>query len=265
MNKLLFHVDAFTAEPFQGNPAGVMISSGVLTEEFMQTLAAELNLSETAFLSPQDGGYRIRFYTPETEIELCGHATLSAAHILYENELVQAEAPLRLFSRAGELMVSYDSGLIIMDFPAYKLKKVEISDELKKVSGLNAIELFHCDYDWYLARLGSEKEVLDAEPDFCKLKKSKYRNLIITAATKEEGIDFVVRCFVPGMGINEDPVTGSAHCALTPYWAGVTGKSEFTSYQASKRGGYLSLRLEEKRVIIAGNAVTIMQSELLAF
>ena len=117
MNNLLYHVDAFTSEPYRGNPAGVMISSGALTDEFMQTLAAELNLSETAFLTPQDGGFRIRFYTPETEIDLCGHATLSAAHILYENELVPTESPIRLFSKAGELKTVYNKGLIIMDFP----------------------------------------------------------------------------------------------------------------------------------------------------
>jgi len=138
MNNLLYHVDAFTSEPYKGNPAGVMISSGVLTEEYMQTLAAELNLSETAFLTPREGGFGIRFFTPETEIDLCGHATLSAAHILYETGLVKPETELHFFSKAGELVVVYNNGLIIMDFPAYKLKKIEIADDLEEASGIKA-------------------------------------------------------------------------------------------------------------------------------
>ena len=265
MNNLLYHVDAFTTEPYKGNPAGVMISSGELTEEYMQSLASELNLSETAFLSPQEGGFKIRFYTPETEVDLCGHATLSAAHILYETKLIEQEVEIRFFSNAGELLVVYNNGLIIMDFPAYKLKKVEIEKELEEATGLKALELYHCDYDWYLALLKDEKEVIEANPDFARLKLSKYSNLIVTALSGNENIDFVVRCFVPGMGINEDPVTGSAHCALTPFWAGKTEKTEFTSFQASKRGGYLRLKHDGDRVGIAGNAVTILKSELITF
>jgi len=265
MNNLLYHVDAFTSEAYKGNPAGVMITSGVMTEEYMQTLAAELNLSETAFLSPQEGGFRIRYYTPECEIDLCGHATLSAAHVLYENGLVSPETELRFFSKAGELVVLNNNGLIIMDFPVYKLKKVEITKDLKEAGNIDAVELYHCDYDWYLALLKSEKEVIEAKPDFEKLRLSSYRNLMVTAASGHEKIDFIVRCFVPGMGINEDPVTGSAHCALTPFWSSKTGRNEFTSFQASKRGGYLGLKLEGDRVKIAGNAVTILKSELVSF
>lgn len=265
MNNVLFHVDAFTSEPYKGNPAGVLISSGALTEEYMQTLATELNLSETAFLTPQEGGYRIRFYTPETEIELCGHASLSSAHILYETGIVSKDSEVIFFSKAGELNIAYENGLIIMNFPSYKLKKEDISDELLEASGIKPTELFHCDYDWYLARLDSEKEVIKASPDFAKLKKTKYGNLIVTSKSELDDIDFIVRCFVPGMGINEDPVTGSAHCALTPYWAGVTGNNEFTSFQASKRGGYLRVKLIGDRVMIAGNAVTILKSELMIF
>lgn len=265
MNNLLYHVDAFTSEPYKGNPAAVMISSGALTEEYMQTLAAELNLSETAFLTPQDGGFRIRFYTPECEIDLCGHATLSAAHIIYEAGLAEPATELHFFSKAGELTVQNSNGLIIMDFPVYKLEKVKTDKVLNEASGLAPLELYKCDYNWYLALLKTEKEVINAAPDFNKLKETKYANLIVTAQSEHKEIDFLVRCFVPGMGINEDPVTGSAHCALTPFWAKKMDKNEFTSFQASKRGGYLRLKLAGERVYIAGNAVTILKSEILSF
>lgn len=262
MNNIIYHVDAFTSEPFTGNPAGVLITSGALTEEYMQLMAAELNLSETAFLTPQNGGYRIRFYTPETEIDLCGHATLSAAHMLYELGLVSTDSVIFFDSKAGPLEVSVTDNLYILNFPVYSLEKIDIPDELVKASGLKPLELYRSDYDWHLALLATEKELTDASPDFSALKKSGFGNLIITAESNHENIDFVVRCFVPGMGINEDPVTGSAHCALTPFWTARTGRDEFTSYQASKRGGYLRVKLDGERVYIAGNAVTIMQSEL---
>ncbi len=262
MNNLLYHVDAFTTEPYKGNPAGVMISSGELTEEYMQSLASELNLSETAFLSPQEGGFKIRFYTPETEVDLCGHASLSAAHILYETKLIEKEVEIHFFSNAGELLVVYNNGLIIMDFPAYKLKKVEIEKELEEATGLKALELYHCDYDWYLALLKDEKEVIEANPDFARLKLSKYSNLIVTALSGNENIDFVVRCFVPGMGINEDPVTGSAHCTLIPYWSGRLGKSDLRALQLSPRCGELFLEDRGDRVCIAGEAVLFLTGEI---
>ena len=262
MNNIIYHVDAFTSEPFTGNPAGVFITSGALTEEYMQLIAAELNLSETAFLTPQNGGYRIRYYTPENEIDLCGHATLSAAHMLYELGIVSPESDILFESKAGPLQVSQQDSLYILDFPVYSLEKIDVPDELVKASGLKPIELYRSDYEWYLALLEKESDVVAADPDFGALKRTGFGNLIITAASDHANIDFIVRCFVPGMGINEDPVTGSAHCALTPFWAARTGQDEFTSFQASRRGGYLRVKLQGDRVYIAGNAVTILQSEL---
>ena len=138
-----------------------------------------------------------------------------------------------------------------------------MSNELVSASGINPLELYKSNYNWYLAVLENEKDVIDAAPDFGLLKKSKYGNLIITSKSANENIDFIVRCFVPGLGIDDDPVTGSAHCALVPYWTKVMGKEEFTSYQASKRGGYLRVKADGDRVIIAGNAITILKSELL--
>ncbi len=263
MNNIIYHVDAFTSEPFKGNPAGVFITSGELVEDYMQAIAAEINLSETAFLSPAENGFRIRFYTPETEIDLCGHATLSAAHILYELGIVPPETILKFFSRAGELNVQNSNNMIIMDLPAYKFKKKKLPDDFKEICNFIPGEFYKCDHNWHMAILKKEEELINASPDFTRLKKSDYSNLIITADSSDENIDFIVRCFVPGMGINEDPVTGSAHCALTPYWSAKTGKKQFTSYQASKRGGYLRVGLAEDRVHIAGNAVTIFRSELM--
>ncbi len=263
MNNIIYHVDAFTSEPFKGNPAGVFITSGELVEDYMQAIAAELNLSETAFLSPQDDGFRIRFYTPETEIDLCGHATLSAAHIIYELGIVPPETILKFDSKAGILSVQTINDLIVMNLPVYNYKKETLPEDFKETTGLSPSEFYKCDSNWYMALLKDENELINAAPDFGKLKAAKYANLIITSPTKNEKIDFLVRCFVPGMGINEDPVTGSAHCALTPFWTEKTGKSEFTSYQASLRGGYLRVRMNEGRVQIAGNAVTIFRSEMM--
>jgi PhzF family phenazine biosynthesis protein len=264
MNNIIYHVDAFTSEPFSGNPAGVFITSGELVDEYMQTIAAELNLSETAFLTPVDDGFKIRFYTPEAEIDLCGHATLSAAHILYEQEIVPRDTILKFESKAGILSVQNINGLIVMDFPLYKYEKVDIPEDFNENTGLSPKELYKCDYNWFMAILDNEQDIIDASPDFTKLKSSAYNHLIITALSAKKDIDFIVRCFVPGLGINEDPVTGSAHCALTPYWADITSKKEFTSYQASSRGGFLRVGLDGETVRIAGNAITILQSELKA-
>lgn len=262
MNNIIYHVDAFTSEPYSGNPAGVFISSGELMEDYMQAIAAELNLSETAFLTPQNDGFRIRFYTPEAEIDLCGHATLSSAHILFELGIVPPETILKLNSKAGILQVQNINGLIVMDLPVYKYEKEVLPPDFTEICGLSPVEFYKCDYNWYMAVLDKEEDVINASPDFNRLKNSKYSALIITALSANENIDFIVRCFVPGLGINEDPVTGSAHCALTPYWIAKTGKKELTSFQASKRGGYLRLGAEENRVRVAGNAVTILKSEL---
>jgi len=262
MNNIIYHVDAFTSEPFSGNPAGVLISSGELVDDYMQAIAAELNLSETAFLTPQNDGFRIRFYTPEAEIDLCGHATLASAHILYEQGIVPPETILKFDSKAGILQVQNINGLIVMDLPVYKFEKEDIPVDFTEISGLSPSEFYKCDHNWYMAILEKEEDVINAQPDSASLKNSKYGALIITAMSANENIDFIVRCFVPGLGINEDPVTGSAHCALTPYWSGKTDKKEFTSYQASKRGGYLRVGIDGNRVRVAGNAITILRSEM---
>ena len=260
---IIYHVDAFTDEPFKGNPAGVMITKNEIDTSSMQLIAAEMNLSETAFLNRIDGGYRIRFYTPESEIDLCGHATLSSAHILYETGQVGSEEPIKLFSKAGELLIRRSGNRIIMNFPAYTLKKVDIPEAFMEAVGFRALELYECDYGWKLALLESEDNVRSAVPDSGALKKAGLGSLIITAPGKSPGYDFVVRCFVPELGVYEDPVTGSAHCALTPFWSGKTGRSEFRSLQVSKRTGRLEVKLLGNRVEITGEAITVMKASLL--
>lgn len=261
--KIIYHVDAFASEPFKGNPAGVMISDSEVNPVMMQLIASEMNLSETAFLNRVSDGYRIRFYTPASEIDLCGHATLSSAHILFENGLVPEKDTIKFYSKAGELYVRKSGKLIVMDFPVYSVSRIDVPDNIAEITGFPVQELYECSYGWKLALLESEDMVKRAAPDQAKLLKGGFGDLIITAKGNPPKYDFVVRCFVPELGIYEDPVTGSAHCALAPFWKTKTGREEFISYQVSKRRGKLKVKLVGKRVEISGEAITIMRSEML--
>ncbi|MCA1756627.1 MAG: PhzF family phenazine biosynthesis protein [Bacteroidales bacterium] len=261
MGKTIYQVDAFTSTPFKGNPAGVMIWDTLPTEEYMHNIAMEMNLSETAFLSPDNGRFKIRFYTPEKEIDLCGHATLSSAHILFEQGM--AADNIEFISKAGPLHIRKEGDLIVMNFPKYSYSRREIPEELIRGAGFTPQELYDCDYDWKLALLKDEMEVRDARPDFNAIREAGFGDLMITAPSSSREYDFVVRCFVPEMGIDEDPVTGSAHCALTPFWSEKLGRKSFRSYQASARGGYLDVSIKGDRVEIAGTAVTVMKGEFL--
>lgn len=261
MRRTIYQVDAFTKTPFRGNPAGVMICDTLPGQEFMHNIAMEMNLSETAFLCPDNGRFKIRFHTPEKEIDLCGHATLSSAHILFEQGM--ATDNIEFSSKAGPLHIRREGGLIVMNFPKYSLSRRDIPDELVRGAGFTPLELYDCDYNWKLALLKDEEEVRNACPDFNAIRKAGFGDLIITALSSSSDYDFVVRCFVPEMGIDEDPVTGSAHCALTPFWSEKAGRKNFRSYQASSRGGYLDVSLKSDRVEIAGSAVTVMKGEFL--
>ncbi len=261
MKKIIFQVDAFTSEPFKGNPAGVYITDNILPDKLMQNIAMEMNLSETAFVTPQDKGFRIRFYTPASEIELCGHATLSASHILYETGKADPDEKIDFHSKAGILNTRTEKGKIVMNLPVYGLKRIGIPPGLSKNTGLEPLELYQSDYNWKLLLMKTDEEVKNASPESSALIKAGLGQLIITAVSSDRKYDFVVRCFVPGLGIAEDPVTGSAHCALTPFWSMKSGKKEFRSFQASKRTGELFVRLSGDRVEVAGEAVTIMKSE----
>jgi PhzF family phenazine biosynthesis protein len=260
--KIIYQVDAFTPEPFKGNPAGVCILENEPSLEWMQNVAMEMNLSETAFVFPDKDGLKIRFYTPEAEIDLCGHATLSSSHILYENGYVKNNEEIRFSSKAGELFIRKNGDWVIMNFPAYPLEKMIITSKFNDLIGITPIELYRAGQGWKLALLNSETEVRNLKPSFHLMKNSEFGDLIVTAPSSDPEYDFCVRCFAPALGIDEDPVTGSAHCALVPFWHAKTGKTDFISHQISKRGGVLKVALKGNRVEISGQAKTILKAEL---
>lgn len=265
MNLPFHQVHAFTREPGRGNPAGVyLLPEGELDtplseDEYLQLLAIDRRLPETGFVRPRPEGYSLRWFTPKTELTLCGHGTLAAAHVLWEQGLLDPHAPAHFYTTAGLLSVRLlGDGWIEMDFPAFPLTSATLPEAV--TATFAAREVYFAG-DRYLVVLGTETEVRAYAPDFEILKNHR---LIITApadatpAAAEGGnLDFVSRYFGVPLGVNEDPVTGSAHCALAPYWAARLGKTDLTAYQASSRGGYLKLRLEGDRVKIAGQAITV--------
>lgn len=261
--KIIYQVDAFTTKPFKGNPAAVCVLDREPDSEWMQNIAMEMNLSETAFVIPQKNLFLIRFFTPEAEMKLCGHATLSSAHILYETGLVNSNKEIRFSSGAGELYIRKEGDWITMNFPAYALEKIAQTAEFERVTGTVAQELFKTGFGWTLALLKNEREVREMKPLFSLMKNSVFGDLIVTAASEDPAFDFCVRCFAPAVGIDEDPVTGSAHCALVPFWSERTGKHSFNSHQVSRREGILKVSLNGNRVEISGQALTIFKAELM--
>ena len=261
MKNTIYQVDAFTSEPFRGNPACVLITDNKIDPVLMQNIAMEMNVSETAFVTLQS--FNIRYFTPLSEVDLCGHATLSASHILYETGLVRPGDTIRFHSNAGELIVRKQGSRIIMNFPVYSLNKIGIPDSFRKATGIDALELYQSEYGWKLVLVESEEAVKNAKPNPDLIRNAGLGELIVTAVSSSPEYDFVVRCFVPDLGIGEDPVTGSAHCALAPFWNMKTGKKEFRSFQASDRSGELEVKLEGSRVEIAGEAITVLKAELL--
>ncbi|OFY64718.1 MAG: hypothetical protein A2V64_11320 [Bacteroidetes bacterium RBG_13_43_22] len=260
--KIIYQVDAFTTEPFKGNPAGVCILKKEAAERWMQNVAAEMNLSETAFITPDNQAFKIRFFTPEAEMPLCGHATLSSAHILFEKGVVEKNREITFLSKAGKLVVRYENGWLTMNFPSYPVRPVKTPEGIDRIIGITPAELYRTDHGWSFAVLRNEKEVRELKPDFTAMKNSEFGDLIVTASSDDTTFDFCVRCFAPAVGINEDPVTGSAHCALVPFWHERTGRTEFVSHQVSKRGGILKVAHKGKRVEISGQAITVMKIEI---
>jgi PhzF family phenazine biosynthesis protein len=259
---IIYQVDAFTIEPYKGNPAGVCILDKEPSVEWMQNIAMEMNLSETAFVFQKENDRLIRFYTPEAEIHLCGHATLSASHILYEAGYVKSNDEIRFSSKAGELIIKKNGEWITMNFPTYPLEKMTIPSEFNDLIGITPKELHRSGFGWTLALLNTETEVKSLKPQFSQMKNSEFGDLIVTAPSSDPVYDFCVRCFAPAYGIDEDPVTGSAHCALVPFWHNKTGRTDFISHQISKRGGVLKVSLKGDRVEISGQAKTIFKAEL---
>lgn len=263
-SKNIYQVDAFTNQPFKGNPAGVCISDQEPETEWMQNVAMEMNLSETTFVIPEKDSYKIRYFTPVAEMKLCGHATLSASHILYETGMVKQDEEIIFNSKAGELRIIKTGEWIKMNFPAYPLEKLEETEEFEKITGAKAAELFKAGFGWTLALLANETEVKNMKPDFTLMKNSIFGDLIVTAKSDDPAFDFCVRCFAPAVGIDEDPVTGSAHCALAPFWFEKTSRKHFNSHQISRREGILKVSLLDNRVEISGQAITVFKADLFA-
>jgi predicted PhzF superfamily epimerase YddE/YHI9 len=248
-----FHVDAFTGRMFAGNPAGVCPLADWLPTETMQRIAAENNLAETAFFVPRDASFELRWFTPAVEVELCGHATLASAHVLFEH-LALRESIVRFQTRSGTLAVHRDGDRLTLDFPAWPAKACSVPPEL--IGGLGATPNFVAKSRDFFAVFESERDVRSLRPNMAALEKLDSLGVIVTAPGDD--CDFVSRFFAPAAGVPEDPVTGSAHCTLTPYWAERLGKSSMEAKQISSRGGEIHCELHGDRVRLTGTAVTYM-------
>ena len=257
----LLQIDAFTDQPFRGNPAAVCLLDRERDAEWMQHVAAEMNLSETAFLLRTDDGWSLRWFTPAVEVDLCGHATLASAHALWSEKADDAST-LRFHTRSGLLTASRDGEWIELDFPAKREQRVDAPPELLDALGArDAVYVGKNQFD-YIVELRSEDDVRALQPDHAALRRLPVRGVIVTSRGANGKYDFVSRFFAPGSGVDEDPVTGSAHSCLAPYWSPRLGKDDFVAYQASKRGGFLRVRLAGDRVKMAGRAVTVLRGEL---
>lgn len=258
----IYQVDAFTDRPFTGNPAGVCILPEEASEEWMQAVAAEMNLSETAFLRPIEDGYGLRWFTPSAEVELCGHATLASAHVLWETGQLSPGREARFQTLSGLLTARRVGSRIEMDFPAEPASACQSPAGLEEALAIRPVFVGRNRMD-YLLEVASETELLSLEPDFGLLRRVEGRGFIVTSIPSTEDLDFVSRFFAPAMGVDEDPVTGSAHCCLGPFWGARLGKKEMKARQVSRRGGELTVKLAEERVLLSGSAITVMRCELL--
>jgi PhzF family phenazine biosynthesis protein len=261
MGVQIYQVDAFTAEPFAGNPAGVCILEAPREDGWMLEVAAEMNLSETAFLRRRGREFDLRWFTPAVEVDLCGHATLASAHVLWETGILDARATARFETRSGLLTATRRNAEIELDFPATPDAPAEAPPGLIAALGVEPDYVGKSAFD-YLVHVASENEVLAAAPDFARLGRLTARGVIVTSAASRAGYDFVSRFFAPAVGIDEDPVTGSAHCCLGPFWSRRLGKAELMAYQASTRGGTIRVTVAGDRVRLGGRAVTILRGEL---
>jgi PhzF family phenazine biosynthesis protein len=263
MGLTILQVDAFTDTPFFGNSAAVCFTAGPVDETWMKHIAREMNLSETAFVHPIEGGFSLRWLTPAIEVNLCGHATLAAAHTLWEEGIIARSEPVRFLTKSGWLIASIGGdGWIILDFPTQAVLRPAMLAEIQTLEtalGTTARSAWMNASDM-LVELESEQAVRELAPDFTRLKRFAVRGIIVTARATTPEYDFVSRFFAPAAGIDEDPVTGSAHCCLGPFWADRLGKTEFVAYQASERGGVLRVSIHGDRVFISGQAVTVLQA-----
>ena len=256
----IYHVNAFTRRPFAGNPAAVCLLGDMPGAGWMQNVAAQMNLSETAFLCPEADGFRLRWFTPAVEVDLCGHATLASAHVLWESGLLPEGEPARFLTRSGPLGARRQGPLIELDFPSCPARPASPPAELGEALGARLAWAGRNGSDW-LVEVRSEAELRGLAPDFRRLARVPVRGVIVTSRSSGE-YDFVSRFFAPASGVAEDPVTGSAHCCLGPFWGARLGKRELRAYQSSARGGEVHVRLAGERVLLGGEAVTVLRGEL---
>jgi PhzF family phenazine biosynthesis protein len=261
MSFLIFQVDAFTGEVFRGNPAGVCVYAGEKEAQWMQNVAAEMNLAETAFVSPRaDGGFELRWFTPECEVDLCGHATLATAHVLWETGLLPAGGQGQFYSRSGLLTADRLDGWIRLDFPAVTAEPASQTKTHERALGATPVEFLKHAFGT-LSLLESADVVRNLDPGLPALARTAGDIHIVTARGDSDEFDFVSRVFCPRIGIPEDPVTGAAHCCLGPFWKQRLGKDRFTAWQASKRGGTVVVEVRGGRVALEGQAVTVFRGE----
>jgi len=263
MNQSIIQVDAFTCTPFTGNPAAVCVLPTPQPDSWMQNVAQEMNLSETAFVVPQTDGFNLRWFTPTVEVPLCGHATLASAHVLWSEGHLSPDQPARFYTKSGLLIAQLQGEWIELDFPVNHSQPVTVPPEL--VSGLGVpIQSVWQNSLGYLVEIASEEMVRQIKPNFVLLKTLSISEVIVTSQTNSGSeYDFVSRFFAPGLGIDEDPVTGAAHCCLAPFWRDRLNQDEFLAYQASPRGGVVKVKYTgSDRVILGGQAVTVMRGQL---
>lgn len=257
-------VDAFADRPFSGNPAAVCYLPQPAPAQWMQQIAAEMNLSETAFLLREGEEFRLRWFTPLTEVPLCGHATLASAHVLWSEGHLPEDQPARFKTLSGPLVAEKRGELIQLDFPRRPLAPLSEPPLAELAAALQSPPqaVWQTDDDW-IVLFESERAVREMQPDFGRISQLAARGLMVTAAGGSTGFDFISRFFVPKLGINEDPVTGSAHCSLAPFWAERLGKQQFRAWQASQRGGSLEVQLTGERILLLGRALTTLRGQLL--
>lgn len=260
----IYVVDAFASRPFSGNPAGVCLLDHPADPEWMQHVAAEMKHAETAFVNPSHDGFDLRWFTPTTEVDLCGHATLAAAHILWQVGWLEEHDPARFHTKSGVLTCTHHGYGIQMDFPAERIVPGESFDRAAILSALGLKEaIVERNRMDYLVEIGDEAQLKNLQPDIEALQAIGGRGVIVTAPSSSPERDFVSRFFAPAAGVPEDPVTGSAHCCLGPYWAEKLGKTHLVGYQCSERGGTVTVAVQGDRVLIQGHAVTVLIGEFL--
>jgi PhzF family phenazine biosynthesis protein len=262
MRQTLYYVDAFTDRRFSGNPAAVCLLENTREDDWMQSVAEELNLSETAFVRPMEDGFSLRWFTPKAEVKLCGHATLASAHILWETGALPMDQTACFHTLSGKLTAQKKASEIELNFPATVVESVAAPEGLLEALGTSTNFVGRSAFD-YLLEVDSPDTVRKLRPNFSRIAELPVRGVIVTSHATEGEFDFVSRFFAPAVGVNEDPVTGSAHCSLGPLWKARLGKSDFRAFQASKRGGVLNVRVREERVLLGGQAVTVIKGELL--